>query len=59
MTSSCPLAGHPFCKYKNDPAVALVADEASKFPQQTRAEMPDNMRVTTGHDSELAPLILK
>lgn len=31
----------------------------SKSPQQMRAEMPDYMRVTTGHDSELAPLILK
>ncbi|WP_339225857.1 spore germination protein [Paenibacillus sp. FSL H7-0357] len=31
----------------------------SKSPQQMRAELPDYMRVTTGHDSELAPLILK
>ncbi|MNW68003.1 hypothetical protein D3C74_466900 [compost metagenome] len=33
--------------------------EPGKSPQQIRAEMPEFMKVTTGHASELAPLIRK
>ncbi|WNS45764.1 spore germination protein [Paenibacillus sp. MMS20-IR301] len=32
---------------------------SGKSPQQIRAEMPEYMRVTTGYDEQLSPLILK